>query len=186
MEARLETLNIAVEDGDQLAAALARAGRPHARRALRARLGRQPGAGSHARARGGGLGCVCLTFDLRGHAAYGCSARPSRARKTCGTCWPRTTFWSRGGVDPAAIAVVGSSYGGYLAAILTSLRPVRWLALRAPAIYKDAAWDFPSAELHADPHLMAYRAASCRPADNRALRACGAFSRGRPDRRVRA
>src|SRR6476661_7806680 len=34
-------------------------------------------------------------------------------------------------VDDKAIAVVGSSYGGYLAAILTSRRRVRWLGLRA-------------------------------------------------------
>ena len=36
-------------------------------------------------------------------------------------------------LDTSAIAVVGTSYGGYLAAILTSLRPVRWLALRVLA-----------------------------------------------------
>ena len=40
-------------------------------------------------------------------------------------------------VDDQAIAVVGSSYGGYLAAILTSRRRVRWLGLRAPALYWD-------------------------------------------------
>ena len=38
-------------------------------------------------------------------------------------------------VDGAAIAVIGSSYGGYLAAILSSMRPVAWLALRVPALY---------------------------------------------------
>jgi hypothetical protein len=32
-------------------------------------------------------------------------------------------------VDPSAIAIVGSS-GGYLAAIVSALRRVRWLALR--------------------------------------------------------
>ena len=32
-------------------------------------------------------------------------------------------------VDPASIAVVGLSYGGYLAALLTRERPVEWLAL---------------------------------------------------------
>ena len=36
-------------------------------------------------------------------------------------------------VDSDSIAVVGSSYGGYLAALLTALRPVKWLGLRVPA-----------------------------------------------------
>src|SRR3712207_7596311 len=62
--------------------------------------------------------------------------RPPRS-----TLFPYTTLFrsaydalaGRPGVDADAIAVVGSSYGAYLAAVLTSLRPVRWLGLRAPA-----------------------------------------------------
>jgi dipeptidyl aminopeptidase/acylaminoacyl peptidase len=46
-------------------------------------------------------------------------------------------------LDTSAIAVVGTSYGGYLASILTSLRPVRWLALRVPALYRDEEWHTP-------------------------------------------
>ena len=37
-------------------------------------------------------------------------------------------------VDKKAIAVVGSSYGGYLAAILSSLRPVRTIWRRSRAL----------------------------------------------------
>ena len=57
------------------------------------------------------------------------------------------------GVDAAAIGVVGISYGAYLAAIMTSLRSVRWLAMRAPALYKDAGWELPKRRLHEDPDL---------------------------------
>jgi uncharacterized protein len=122
------------------------------------------------------LGCVCLTFDLRGHART----------------QPRHETVSRGdnlrdllaaydllaqyrGVDPAAVGVVGSSYGAYLGAILTSLRPVRWLSLRAPAIYKDDGWELPKRQLHHDPDLVAYRRRAVRAEDNRALCACEAF-----------
>jgi pimeloyl-ACP methyl ester carboxylesterase len=84
-------------------------------------------------------------------------------------------FAAQRGVDASAIAVVGSSYGGYLAAILTSLRPVSWLALRAPALYKDAGWDRPKRQCHVDPDLPAYRRRSVRWQDNRALGACAAF-----------
>jgi pimeloyl-ACP methyl ester carboxylesterase len=78
-------------------------------------------------------------------------------------------------VDPSSIAVVGSSYGGYLSAILTTKRPVRWLALRVPALYMDTGWELPKLQLHQDQDLGAYRRRFVPAADNRALRACKAF-----------
>ena len=78
-------------------------------------------------------------------------------------------------IDPEAIAVVGTSYGGYLACILTELRRIRWLALRVPALYRDEDWDRPKRELPRD-DLMAYRSSRVPAASNRALRACAAFT----------
>jgi len=121
------------------------------------------------------LGCVCLTFDLRGHARtdaqFETVTREDNLRDVIAAydvlaCLPS--------VDPASIAVVGSSYGGYLAAILSSLRPVRWLALRVPALYKDEDWEIPKRRLDRD-ELMTYRRGSVDAAANRALRACAAF-----------
>jgi dipeptidyl aminopeptidase/acylaminoacyl peptidase len=40
-------------------------------------------------------------------------------------------------IDKTAIGVIGTSYGGYLAMLLTAYRPVRWLAMRVPALYPD-------------------------------------------------
>ena len=121
------------------------------------------------------LGCICLTFDLRGHARHRRSARPSRARTTCATCWPPTTCWSAiRRWTPRAVAVVGSSYGGYLAAVLTSLRRVRWLALRVPAIYRDENWEYPKRRLNGD-DLTLYRQTAIEPEKNRALAACEDF-----------
>jgi len=79
------------------------------------------------------------------------------------------------GVDRSSIAVVGSSYGGYLASILTSLRPVRWLGLRVPALYKDSEWDIPKGRLKEAQALDAYRRQPIRPTESVALRACAAF-----------
>lgn len=124
-----------------------------------------------------GLGCVCLTFDLRGHernahqretvnrpqnladmlAAYDCLARQPN-------------------IDPSSIAVIGISYGGYLAALLSERRPVRWLALRSPALYKDDDWLLPKRELHRDRGLYEYRRSVVAWEENRALRACAAFA----------
>lgn len=70
---------------------------------------------------------------------------------------------------------MGSSYGGYLSAILTSLRPVRWLALRVPALYRDEEWKVPKRQLDRDV-LAAYRRGPVAPTENRALRACAEFA----------
>ena len=79
------------------------------------------------------------------------------------------------GLIDAAIAVVGFSYGAYLAALLCEVRPVQWLALRSPASYPDEAWNVPKQSLEDHVDLDAYRR-EVQPADaDRALRACARF-----------
>jgi uncharacterized protein len=122
------------------------------------------------------LGCVGLTFDLRGHARtepqHETVTREDSLRDVIAAY---DVLADQPAVDASAIAVVGSSYGGYLAAILTSLRPVRWLGLRAPALYRDEDWALPKRRLDRD-ELAAYRRRPVSAADNRALRACAAFA----------
>ena len=122
------------------------------------------------------LGCVGLTFDLRGHVRTQPQQETvSREDNLNDVLAAYDELVNHPTVDANAIAVVGSSYGGYLAAILTTLRPVRWLALRVPALYKDGGWTLPKKQLHKDPDLPAYRMRQIRPQDNRALKACAAF-----------
>ena len=122
------------------------------------------------------LGCLCLTFDLRGHAQTESRFHTvSREQNLQDVLAAYDQLAARRHVDRDAIAVVGSSYGGYLAAILTSLRPVRWLALRAPALYMESGWDSPKLQLHKDQDLTRYRANRVPAADNRALTACAGF-----------
>lgn len=122
------------------------------------------------------LGCVCLTFDLRGHAGTQPQQETvSRENNLQDVLTAYDVLAGHNLVDAAAIAVVGSSYGGYLAAILTSMRPVKWLALRAPALYMDSGWHLPKKQLHKDQDLNAYRQQLVPAADNRALRACAKF-----------
>jgi pimeloyl-ACP methyl ester carboxylesterase len=122
------------------------------------------------------LGCVTLAFDLRGHAQtraqYETVTRADNLRDVLAAY----DFLARHrAVDPAAIAVVGSSYGGYLAAILTSLRPVKWLALRVPALYRDSGWEIAKQLLRKEQGLEAYRLTAVGPDDSRALGACHSF-----------
>ena len=79
-------------------------------------------------------------------------------------------------VEHDCIAVVGSSYGGYLAALLTERRPVRWLGLRAPAIYRDEDWSVPKRLLGRVQQLGEYRRQPIAIDENRALRACSRFT----------
>lgn len=122
------------------------------------------------------LGCFCLTFDLRGHARtkprHDTVTREDNLRDVMAAY---DLLVAQRNIDRTAIAVVGSSYGGYLAAILTSLRPVKWLALRAPALYKDAGWTLPKVQLNQDADLHAYRRRALRADEDRALKACSAF-----------
>jgi pimeloyl-ACP methyl ester carboxylesterase len=76
------------------------------------------------------LGAVCLTFDLSGLAdviaAY-------------------DRLIVEHDVDPKRIGVVGASYGGFLAALLTARRPVTRLLMRAPVLYENDELDLPLA-----------------------------------------
>jgi uncharacterized protein len=121
------------------------------------------------------LGCICLTFDLRGHARtepqHETVSREANLRDLVAAY---DLLARHPVVDADAIAVVGSSYGGYLATILSSVRPVRWLGLRVPALYKDEDWDLPKRRLDRE-ELAAYRRRPVDAADNRALAACAAF-----------
>ncbi|MCL1634770.1 alpha/beta fold hydrolase [Luteimonas sp. SX5] len=130
-----------------------------------------------ARAReAAGLGCVCLTFDLRGHESTAAQWETvSRELNLRDLVAAYDWLAGQANVDDTAIAVVGISYGGYLASILASLRPVRWLALRSPALYKDQDWSLPKRKLHADPDLPGYRRREIAPEQNKALRAASQY-----------
>ena len=94
------------------------------------------------------LGCICLTFDLRGHAKTRSQVETvTREDNLRDVLAAYDALLHQRGVDASSIAVIGSSYGGYLASILTSQRSVRWLALRAPADYKDSDWTLPKGQL---------------------------------------
>jgi dienelactone hydrolase len=122
------------------------------------------------------LGCICLAFDLRGHKKTREQRETvSREDNLQDVVAAYDVLVAQPGVDRGSIAVVGSSYGGYLASILTSLRPVRWLGLRVPALYKDSEWDVPKRRLKEAQSLEAYRLQPIKPSESVALRACAAF-----------
>lgn len=121
------------------------------------------------------LGCICLTFEPRGivrdDPEHETVTREENLRDVLAAY---DTLAAQSAVDATAIGVVGGSYGGYFAAVLTSLRPVRWLGLRVPALYKDEDWGLPKRALDRRA-LAAYRRRPVDASENRALKACAAF-----------
>jgi pimeloyl-ACP methyl ester carboxylesterase len=121
------------------------------------------------------LGCLCFTFDLRGHAATEPQRNVvTRADALADVLGAYDFLASQEMVDRSAIAVVGTSYGGYLATLLTELRPVNWLALRVPALYPDSDWSVPKALLNRQ-KIRSYRRFFRGASRNRSLRACSRF-----------
>ena len=122
------------------------------------------------------LGCACLTVDMRGHAKTAVQqATVTREDNLNDALAAYDRLVREAAVDDDQIAVVGSSYGGYLATILTTLRPVKWLGLRAPALYKDSDWDAPKLALRQLQNLETYRRARIAVDGNRALRAAAGY-----------
>ena len=121
------------------------------------------------------LGCVCLTFDLRGHAATEAMRMSVTPRQNLHDAIAAyDALAAHPMVDRSSVAVVGSSYGAYLATILTTFRPVRWLSLRVPALYRDEHWALAKGQLDRL-DLTNYRNSEIGPDDNRALAACSRF-----------
>ena len=121
------------------------------------------------------LGFVSFTFDLRGHGDSSNDLQSvTRQDGLHDLCLAYDFLAAQPQVDKSSIAVVGSSYGAYLATILTSFRFVRWLGLRVPALYRDKDWLMPKALLDRD-DLTDYRS-SLVAEPNRALDACEKFA----------
>jgi pimeloyl-ACP methyl ester carboxylesterase len=120
-------------------------------------------------------GFRCVAPDLRGHGR----SRAQRPEVTLrqmldDTVVAHDLLLAAAGVESDALAVIGTSVGGWLAAVLSGMRPVRWLALRVPALYPDAWWDIPKDAFDRDA-LTAYRERGPVAATDRALHACARF-----------
>lgn len=121
------------------------------------------------------FGFVCLTFDLRGHGGTADRLKTvTREDNLDDICAAYDLLAGQDQVDRGSIAMVGSSYGAYLAVLATARRPVRWLALRVPALYRDEDWQTPKFELDRDA-IARYRSALVSHEGNLALQQCRRF-----------
>jgi len=122
------------------------------------------------------VGCVVLAVDLRGHDRDDpLHERVTRQDNLGDLIAAYDWLVAREDVDADAIAIVGFSYGAYLATLVAAQRRVQWLALRSPALYPDEGWDVPKHELEVRVELDEYRRHVHSPQANRALAALAEF-----------
>jgi uncharacterized protein len=92
-------------------------------------------------------GYICLIFDLRGHGGSDGKLGDVTAAGSLDDAIAAYDYLaSLPEVDKDRIGVVGSSYGGYIATLLTEKRPVSALALRVPAIYSNETFTQPKVQ----------------------------------------
>lgn len=119
-----------------------------------------------------GLGAICMTFDLRGHGISEGDIKNYSRKDFLNDVLAAYDFLVKAkGVDRNTIRVIGSSFGSYLACLLTLERSVRDLVLRVPANYPDEGFDEPHVNHARQPHVIAWRDKPVEPNENKALKA---------------
>jgi uncharacterized protein len=87
------------------------------------------------------LAIHCLTFDLSGHGLDSANAKRYSVYDHLEDTIAAYDFLETAVAGaPARIGACGASYGAYLAVLLSARRPVRGLALRAPAVAADVTF----------------------------------------------
>ncbi|MFC1711750.1 alpha/beta hydrolase family protein [Patescibacteria group bacterium] len=120
-------------------------------------------------------GAICLTYNLRGHGnSEGTLDKLSRQDHLQDTITAYDFLISQPNIDKNNIGVVGSSYGGYLAAILTSKRKIKWLVLRVPALYQDKSFKTATKKIILNDEKV-YRQYKLKPQGNMALSSVSKF-----------
>ncbi|MCU0301733.1 MAG: alpha/beta fold hydrolase [Candidatus Nanopelagicales bacterium] len=85
---------------------------------------------------------TCLAVDLGGHGdSTGRLSEVTPRQNLADVVAAHDALAGAPGVDAARIGVCAASYGAYLAVLLTALRPVARMLLRAPALYADDCFD---------------------------------------------
>jgi pimeloyl-ACP methyl ester carboxylesterase len=85
---------------------------------------------------------TCLAVDLGGHGdSTGRLTQVTPRQNLADVVAAHDALVAEPGVDPARIGVCAASYGAYLAVLLSALRPVDRMLLRAPALYADDCFD---------------------------------------------
>ncbi|HSW96375.1 MAG TPA: alpha/beta fold hydrolase [Candidatus Saccharimonadales bacterium] len=122
------------------------------------------------------LGYISLLFDLRGHGESDGTLGEVTAQGSLEDAIVAYDYLaSLPKVEKEKISVIGSSYGGYTAALLVAKRPISSLVLRVPALYRNETFDKPKVK-EIRKTLRVYRQSEITAADNYALKAISLYT----------
>src|SRR3989338_3748455 len=105
------------------------------------------------------LGYICLLFDMRGHGTSEGDINKATTKEFLDDVLAAYDYLMKvEGVDKENISAVGSSFGGYLIALLSAKRNVKNLAMRVPADYPNEDFDkTKTTSSHEDEAIMDWR-----------------------------
>jgi len=124
------------------------------------------------------MGYVCLLFDMRGHGTSEGDISSFTSKDFLSDVLTAYDYLlTMKNVDRKNISVVGSSFGGYLAALLSGKRKVKNLVLRVPADYPNETFDKRKMLFGGDdPSVMKWRNQERQPMETYALEGLHNFS----------
>lgn len=123
-----------------------------------------------------GSGFVSMTFDMRGHGiSDGNLEKLSREDFMKDVEAAYDFLVEDGKVDPESVSIIASSFGAYLAMILTTRRKIRSLALRVPSNYLDEGFNQPQIKYSKRPDTIEWRRQTLEPNATLSLRALHDF-----------
>lgn len=123
------------------------------------------------------LGFVCMLLDLRGHGTSEGDINTFSSKDFLSdVVVSYDYFLGVENIDRENISVVGNSFGGYLAVLLSTKRKIKNLALRVPANYPDETFNSPTMLSGGDnPDVMKWRKEPKQPTESYALKALHKF-----------
>lgn len=120
-------------------------------------------------------GIACLTVDLHGHGkTIGDLNTLSRKDFLDDVVAAYDFLVSQNNIDKERIGVIGSSFGGYLATLLSTQRQLAWIAMRVPADYPDHGFEEPK-KINEQPNEDTWRREPRDWSETATLRAVHAF-----------
>jgi esterase/lipase len=163
-------------DGDKIAGNLFPGGKPAtvAFLFIQGWTGRQNTVAAQALA---DLGFTSMTYDMRGNGdSEGDLSKLSREDYVNDAVLAYDFLRQQVG-EHVAIGVVGSSFGGYTAVLLSEQRPVACVSLRVPASYPDEGFNKPQLmQKDKSRDFLEWRSKQLGPGENRAFKALHDFS----------
>lgn len=123
------------------------------------------------------LGYVCLLFDMRGHGKSEGDINSFTIKEFLSDVLAAYDYLIKiDGVDKENISAVGSSFGGYLIALLSAKRNIKNLVMRVPADYPNEDFNkLKTISSHEDESIMTWRKKSKQSSETYALDALSKF-----------